>query len=81
MFIPAISGGLHLGRRQNCSSALATALTSFQAPFWSYPFGPDWEVFKVRDKVFMLMTDVTGEPIVILKTDPEDSKALQRAAR
>lgn len=25
----------------------------------------------------MLMTDVTGEPIVILKTDPEDSKALQ----
>lgn len=41
------------------------------------PFGPDWEVFKVRDKVFMLMTDVTGEPIVILKTDPEDSKALQ----
>ena len=42
-----------------------------------HPFGPGWEVFKVRDKVFMLMTDVTGEPIVILKTDPEDSKALQ----
>ena len=42
-----------------------------------HPFGPGWEVFKVRDKVFMLMTDVTGEPIVILKTDPEDGKALQ----
>jgi predicted DNA-binding protein (MmcQ/YjbR family) len=42
-----------------------------------HPFGPGWEVFKVRDKVFMLMTDVTGEPIVILKTDPEDSQALQ----
>jgi predicted DNA-binding protein (MmcQ/YjbR family) len=42
-----------------------------------HPFGPGWEVFKVRDKVFMLMTDVTGEPIVILKADPEDSKALQ----
>jgi predicted DNA-binding protein (MmcQ/YjbR family) len=42
-----------------------------------HPFGPGWEVFKVRDKVFMLMTDVTGEPIVIVKTDPEDSKALQ----
>jgi predicted DNA-binding protein (MmcQ/YjbR family) len=42
-----------------------------------HPFGPDWDVFKVRDKVFMLMTDVTGEPIVILKTDPEDGKALQ----
>jgi predicted DNA-binding protein (MmcQ/YjbR family) len=42
-----------------------------------HPFGPGWEVFKVREKVFLLMTDVTGEPIVILKTDPEDSKALQ----
>jgi predicted DNA-binding protein (MmcQ/YjbR family) len=42
-----------------------------------HPFGPGWDVYKVRDKVFMLLTDVTGEPIVILKTDPEDSKALQ----
>lgn len=42
-----------------------------------YPYGPDWDVFKVRGKVFMLMTDVTGEPIVILKTDPEDGMALQ----
>ena len=42
-----------------------------------HPFGPGWEVFKVREKVFMLMTDVTGEPIVILKTDPEDGKALR----
>jgi predicted DNA-binding protein (MmcQ/YjbR family) len=42
-----------------------------------HPFGPGWEVFKVRDKVFMLMTDVTGEPIVILKTDPEHGRALQ----
>ena len=31
----------------------------------------------MRGKVFMLMTDVTGEPIVILKSDPEDGKALQ----
>jgi predicted DNA-binding protein (MmcQ/YjbR family) len=42
-----------------------------------YPFGPDWEVFKVRGKVFMLMTEVTGEPIVILKADPQDAKALR----
>lgn len=42
-----------------------------------HPFGPGWDVYKVREKVFMLLTDVTGEPIVILKTDPEDSKALQ----
>ena len=42
-----------------------------------HPFGPDWDVFKVRDKVFMLMTEITGEPIVIVKADPEDAKALR----
>jgi predicted DNA-binding protein (MmcQ/YjbR family) len=42
-----------------------------------HPFGPDWEVFKVRDKVFMLLTAITGEPIVIVKAAPEDGKALQ----
>ena len=43
-----------------------------------HPFGPGWDVYKVRDKVFMLLTDVAGEPIVILKSDPEDSRALQQ---
>ncbi|TFD52172.1 MmcQ/YjbR family DNA-binding protein [Cryobacterium frigoriphilum] len=42
-----------------------------------HPFGPEWEVFKVRTKVFMLLTAVTGEPIVIVKVDPEDGKALR----
>ena len=42
-----------------------------------HPFGPGWDVYKVRDKVFMLMTEVTGDPIVILKTDPEEGKALR----
>jgi len=42
-----------------------------------FPFGPDWEVFKVRSKVFMLLTEVTGEPIVTLKSAPEASKALR----
>lgn len=42
-----------------------------------YPFGPEWEVFKVRDKVFLLMMDVAGDPRVTLKADPEDSKALR----
>jgi predicted DNA-binding protein (MmcQ/YjbR family) len=42
-----------------------------------HPFGPDWEVFKVRDKVFMLLTEITGEPIVIIKAAPEDGKALR----
>jgi predicted DNA-binding protein (MmcQ/YjbR family) len=43
----------------------------------TYPFGPDWEVFKVRDKVFMLHTAVSGKPIVIVKADPEEAKALR----
>lgn len=42
-----------------------------------YPFGPDWEVFKVRDKVFMLMTEVPGRPVVILKSDPGEALALR----
>jgi predicted DNA-binding protein (MmcQ/YjbR family) len=28
-----------------------------------HPFGADWEVFKVRGKVFMLMTEVPGRPV------------------
>lgn len=44
-----------------------------------HPFGPDWEVYKVRDKVFMLQTHLTGEPIVILKATPSDSAALRAA--
>lgn len=42
-----------------------------------HPFGPGWEVFKIRGKVFMLITEITGEPIVIVKADPEDGKALR----
>ncbi|ONK11757.1 MmcQ/YjbR family DNA-binding protein [Streptomyces sp. MP131-18] len=42
-----------------------------------HPFGPDWEVFKVRDKVFMLMTEVPGRPVVILKAEPREALALR----
>jgi predicted DNA-binding protein (MmcQ/YjbR family) len=45
----------------------------------THPFGVDWDVFKVSDKVFMLETDVTGEPIVILKHDPSDARLLREA--
>lgn len=40
-------------------------------------FDPDWEVCKVRGKVFMLMTDMPGRPVVILKADPDDAAALR----
>ncbi|WP_129658402.1 MmcQ/YjbR family DNA-binding protein [Rothia halotolerans] len=42
-----------------------------------HPFGPDWEVYKVRGKVFMLLTGITGEPIVILKSLPDEARALR----
>ena len=42
-----------------------------------YPFGPAWEVFKVRGKVFMLMTEVPGRPVAILKADPSEAQALR----
>lgn len=41
------------------------------------PFGPEREVFTVRDKVFRL-TEMTGEPLVIVKAAPEDGKALRQ---
>lgn len=44
-----------------------------------YPFGPDYEVYKIRGKVFMLLTDVTGEPIVTLKSPPNEAQALREA--
>lgn len=43
-----------------------------------HPFGDDWEVFKVRGKVFMLMTAVPGRPVVILKSDPGEALALRK---
>lgn len=41
------------------------------------PFGPDWDVAKVRGKVFMLTTVHGGEPLLTLKADPDDARALR----
>lgn len=45
----------------------------------SHPFGPEYEVFKVKGKVFMLLTEVPGTPIAVLKADPRDSEALRQS--
>ena len=42
-----------------------------------HPFGPDADVYKVRGKVFMLQAQVTGEPLVTVKVDPEESVMLR----
>lgn len=44
-----------------------------------HPFGPEWDVYKVRGRVFLLLTALGEDPIVTLKADPEDSKALREA--
>ncbi len=41
------------------------------------PFGPDWDVWKLCGKVFMLQTEVTGVEMVTLKAAPSDGIALR----
>ncbi|GAA4516845.1 MmcQ/YjbR family DNA-binding protein [Brevibacterium yomogidense] len=56
-----------------------------------WPFGPEYEVFKVRGKVFLMLTHVPenstgygvddelrGQAVITLKADPQDSEALQQ---
>lgn len=43
----------------------------------SQPFGPEYDVFKVRNKVFAMTTEVPGKKIVTLKCDPERSIVLR----
>lgn len=43
------------------------------------PFGPGADVYKVAGKVFLLITDVHGVPIVNVKITPEDGIALREA--
>jgi predicted DNA-binding protein (MmcQ/YjbR family) len=38
---------------------------------------PDWDLYKVSGKVFMLMTDLPGRPVVVLKADPDNAAALR----
>ncbi|VEG30086.1 Uncharacterized protein conserved in bacteria [Actinomyces howellii] len=42
------------------------------------PFGPDWDVYKVRGKVFALLTRSAGPQMLTVKADPEDGEALRR---
>jgi predicted DNA-binding protein (MmcQ/YjbR family) len=46
-----------------------------------HPFGPGGEVLKVGGKVFMLLSEAPGRPVVILKADPGDVHALREQYR
>jgi predicted DNA-binding protein (MmcQ/YjbR family) len=61
-------------RARACADTLPEAEPGF-------PFGPEWEVYKVRGRVFLLLTAVTGTPMVTLKATPEDSEALRQTYR
>lgn len=43
-----------------------------------YPFGPEHQVFKVADKIFLLLTELRGEKIVTVKCQQEQGE-LHRA--
>lgn len=38
---------------------------------------PNWDTYKVSGKVFMLMTDMPGHPVVVVKADPEEAVLLR----
>lgn len=44
----------------------------------SNPFGPDAEVFKIADKMFMLTSEIGVGPVVSLKCEPEYGTALRQ---
>ena len=41
-----------------------------------HPFGPEWDVYKVRGKIFMMHFELRGVPSMNLKIDPLDSEVL-----
>ena len=55
-----------------------TTAAALPAVTHEHPFGPEWDVFKVVGKVFLLATEVPGEPLVTLKCEPEHSTALRQ---
>ena len=44
----------------------------------THPFGLAIDVWKICGKMFMFLTELDGEQIVNLKTDPLDSEALRK---
>ncbi|ALR75895.1 MmcQ/YjbR family DNA-binding protein [[Enterobacter] lignolyticus] len=38
-----------------------------------WPFGPEYDVFKVDGKIFMIAMSLRGRPLISLKVDPEKS--------
>ncbi|EYT58004.1 hypothetical protein H483_0114920 [Dietzia sp. UCD-THP] len=61
---------------QKCAALRARELPATTLEF---PFGPDVDVYKVRGTMFMFLTVVDDEPLVVLKAFPPDGLALREA--
>lgn len=59
---------------QRLAARYATALPEATVEHRS---NPNWDTYKVSGRVFLLMTDVPGRPIVTVKADPADALALR----
>lgn len=54
---------------------------ALEMPFTEHcwPFGPEYDVFKVGGKIFMLMATAHGRAHVSLKSDPENRCSISRS--
>ncbi len=58
------------------NQSLATFLDTFMSSEPSYPFGPDALVYKVKGKMFAILSKREGREYVTVKVKPEDGEVL-----
>lgn len=63
---------------QACAKQVALDLP-FTEHCW--PFGPEYDVFKVEGKIFMMTAVAHGRPLVSMKSDPQKSLLNQQIYR
>ena len=63
---------------QDCAKQVALDLP-FTEHCW--PFGPEYDVFKVEGKIFMMTAVAHGRPLVSMKSDPQKSLLNQQIYR
>ncbi|ROP59339.1 putative DNA-binding protein (MmcQ/YjbR family) [Enterobacter sp. BIGb0383] len=63
---------------QDCAKQVALDLP-FTEHCW--PFGPEYDVFKVEGKIFMMTSVSRGRPLVSMKSDPQKSLLNQQIYR
>lgn len=78
MRMSAVPGSFSLMDEQDLTRRASRRALELPGSVLEHPFGADWDVYKVRGKVFLLLTQVTGEHLVTVKSDPSDSEALRR---